>query len=200
MRAYRSSFSALAVTVLMVGCADPASIVIEPLRVINWSPAGGGFCVDIGATVSATFSDDLTDASLSDANFYLQGAAGDVPATLEYDKLTYTIRLKPTDPLAFDALFTAIATSGITGREQGRLAVQIDASFTTIKRNGCTPGVECSLPSDCPGTQICANIGVCRDECVTDKDCYHGTCAAGACVPNPHPHPGGGGDAASGDP
>ncbi|MBW2459627.1 MAG: hypothetical protein JRI68_34355, partial [Deltaproteobacteria bacterium] len=40
-------------------CVDPTSVVIEPLRVINWAPASGAFCIDVGATVSGTFSDDL---------------------------------------------------------------------------------------------------------------------------------------------
>ncbi|MBI5509651.1 MAG: Ig-like domain-containing protein [Deltaproteobacteria bacterium] len=165
-------------------CADPTSIVVEPLRVINWSPAGGAFCVDVRATVSATFSDDITADSLSADSFYLTAAAGKVAGALEYDKATFTVRLTPDQPLDFDMLYTVVAGSGLRGVDDGRLAVDLEASFMTIARNGCTPGVECTRPSDCPGSQICANVGVCVDECVTDKDCYRGTCQAAACVPN----------------
>jgi hypothetical protein len=63
----------------------------------------------------------------------------------------------------------------------------------TIARSGCTPGVECSLPSDCPDPQqICSNVGLCIDECVTDRDCYRGTCADGSCIADPLPDSGGG--------
>ena len=61
------------------------------------------------------------------------------------------------------------------------------------------------ITSDCGVLNIharLASIGsMIRDECVTDKDCYHGTCATGGtCVPNELPDTGGGGDPGPGDP
>lgn len=185
---------------LGAACVDPTSVVIEPLRVINWSPASGAFCVDINAAVSATFSDDLEADSLSAESFYMRDADGNVDTTVTYDAATFTARLQPAAALAFDTLYTVVAAQGIRGRDQGGLAVELDASFQTVARYGCTPGVECVLPSDCPGEQICANIGICIDECVTDKDCFRGTCDAGTCVPEQEVDGGGGDPAGGGDP
>jgi hypothetical protein len=177
------SLATLTIAITVAACADPTSIVIEPLRVINWSPGSGAFCVDVNAAIAATFSDDLVADSLTSESLYVLYAGGTVDAALSYDEAVYTARLTPDEPLSFDTLYTIVATKEIRGREQGRLAVDLEASFLTRARQGCKSDVECSLPSDCPGTQICANIGVCIDECVTDKDCYRGTCASGTCIP-----------------
>jgi hypothetical protein len=194
MQKYLNRVAVAAVTVLAGACANPTAIVVEPLRVINWSPASGAFCIGVDTTVAATFSDDIDPASLTAATFHLNDASGPVAATLDYDKASFTAKLTPSAKLTFDQLYTIVAGSGLRGTAEGRLAIDLDASFMTVERTGCTPGVECSRPSDCPGTQICANIGVCIDECVTDKDCYRGTCqTGGTCVPN-SPADGGGGD------
>ena len=189
--------SILLVAAFSAACVDPTSVVIEPLRVINWSPASGAFCVDVNASISATFSDDLVAESVSADSFYLRSADGAVAAAVTYDSATFTAVLQPSGPLLFDTLYTVVAAESIRGQAQGRLSVDLDASFQTVARYGCTPGVECVLPSDCPGEQICANIGVCIDECVTDKDCFRGRCELGSCVPDQETD---GGDPGAGDP
>ncbi len=188
------------VIAVCAACSEPAGIVIEPLRVINWSPASGAFCVGVDAVVSATFSDQLVESSVTADSFYLADADGPVETALAYDAANYTIRATPAAPLAFDRLYAVVATTALRGQAHGRLAVNLEAAFITVARAGCVPGEpECQLPSDCPGTQICARIGVCVDECVSDKDCYHATCELGTCVPVA-PADGGGGDPGGGDP
>jgi hypothetical protein len=190
----------LLVAWLGAGCVDPTAVVIEPLRVINWSPTSGAFCVDVNARISATFSDVLDTATLTADTFYLLSADGRVDATVSYDLAALTAELEPTESLRFDTLYTVVAAQGIRSQEQGGLSVDLDASFQTVARNGCTPGVECVLPSECPDNQICANIGICIDECVTDKDCFRGTCdlSSNTCVPESQ-EDGGGGDPEPGD-
>jgi hypothetical protein len=171
-------------------CTNPTSIVIEPLRVINWSPASGSFCIETDVTIYATFSDNVEADSLTADSLYLLDSDGNVEATLAYDEQNYTARLTPSDPLDFGRVYTVVATTEIRSTEKGRLPVELETSFQTVPRTGCTPGVECSLPSDCenecPGSDacICANIGVCIPECVTDADCFRGSCSNGACIPD----------------
>lgn len=178
------------VAVAATACTNPTSIIIEPLRVINWSPASGSFCIETDVTIYATFSDNIEADSLTTESLYLLDSDGTVAVTLSYDEQNYTARLTPTDPLEFGRVYTVVATTDIRSTEKGRLPVELEASFETVPRTGCTPGVECSLPSDCedlcPGSDvcICANIGVCVPECVTDADCFRGTCSTGACVPS----------------
>ena len=204
MRINSTPILAVALVGLGTACTSPTSIVVEPLRVINWAPVSGAFCVDVGTTVSATFSDDLDPSTLTNEAFLLKSAHGHPAASGRHDKSTFTAKLRPNTPLSFDTLYTAVVASGVRGTQQGRLAVDLDASFTTVARSGCRPGVQCQRPSDCPGTQICSNIGTCIDECVTDKDCYRGHCSTGTCVPLSPPDTGGGdpavGDPAGGDP
>ncbi|OGQ91340.1 MAG: hypothetical protein A2289_11400 [Deltaproteobacteria bacterium RIFOXYA12_FULL_58_15] len=169
---------------LAAGCVEPASIVIEPLRVINWSPASNTICVTTETNISATFSDDLVADSINSDTFVIRDADGVVEAAVTYDKTSFTARLQPQQSLAFDRSYTIIAKESIRGLAKGQLAVDLEASFTTVPRYGCTPGVECEYHSDCPGNQICARTGVCIDECVTSKDCYRGTCASGICIPD----------------
>lgn len=181
-------------------CTSPTSIVIEPLRVINWSPAAGSFCIPTDATIFATFSDNVELDSLTEESFHLLDSAGTVPAAIAYDEPNFTVTLTPTDALAFATVYTIIAATEIRSADMGRLPVQVSASFQTVARGGCIPvdDQRCSLPSDCPGTQICANIGICIDECVTSKDCFRGTCTSGTCIPDAEAD-GGPGDPTPGD-
>ncbi len=181
-------------------CVQPATMVVEPLRVINWFPDHGAICTSVGVTLKATFSHDVDPETLTADSLHLQDSNGRVAASIDYDRATFTAHLLPAAALAYDRLHTIVATTEIRAVERGNLPVELTASFTTVSRSGCTPGVECQLPSDCPAPQICANIGVCIDECVTDRDCYYGSCNAGTCFddadPDGEPMPG---DAMSGD-
>ena len=165
------------------GCTTPTSVVIEPLRVINWSPPSGAFCVGVEANVWITFSDDLEPDSLNADSITLRNSAGPVNTVISYDAPNFTARLAPAATLLYDDLYTVVITEGVSGKEVGNMSVRLEASFQTVARSGCTPGVECTMPSDCPGTQICANTGVCRSECVTDRDCHRAECRQGSCMP-----------------
>ncbi|MFC1610847.1 Ig-like domain-containing protein, partial [Myxococcota bacterium] len=185
----------------LAGCTEPTSIIIQPLRVLYWSP-GGAYCVDVTTKVSATFSADLIQDSVTAESFFLRGDGGPVAGNLEYDEATFSVHLTPDAPLAFDQQYTAVATKEIESKSMGRLAIDLEASFVTVSRTGCKPPIDCEPPdcctlsSQCPGVQICLN-GTCTDECLTDRDCFRGRCVGGGCVPEID---GGGGDPASGDP
>jgi len=212
----RHSVSAVLISgaAFVTACTTPASIVLEPLRIINISPAGGAFCIAPDATIHVTFSAPLVEATITDDAIYLLDAGGKIPTTQSYHLESYTVGLDPVAPLGFETLYTLVATQDLHSAEKGRLPVAVEASFLTVARLGCVPGVECSLPSDCEGpekcpdsdTCICANIGVCVPECVTDNDCFRGTCNAGTCIPDAAPDGGnpagdpGGDPSAAGDP
>jgi hypothetical protein len=167
----------------VVGCGEPTAIVIEPLRIIAWSPAAYP-CVDPGVTVRAVFSADLDPATLSAASFSLLDTDGVVPTTIEYDSATSTASLQPVERLAFDRSYTASATEVISSLDRGGLPAPVASSFHTISRSGCLPSPDCFHPSDCDAGQICSNLGLCVSECVTDRDCYRGRCHSGSCVPD----------------
>ncbi len=169
--------------VLVTACAEPSTVVIQPLRIINWSPGSGAVCVDPAAQVFVTFSDDLVTTSFGGGAIALRDSDGPVDTTLSYDKPTFTAHLAPVAALDFGRLYTVVVADTVAGTNDGPLPVELSSSFQTVGRTGCTPAPECQRPSDCPGTQLCSNIGTCIDACVTDRDCPVGlTCQAGSCM------------------
>jgi hypothetical protein len=176
----------LGVAVELGACAAPPTFLLEPLRVLNWVPAAGATCVAVDTPVLVTFSHEL-DATSVDANAVaLWSPKGAEDSTIAYDATTFTVRLTPKAPLAYDTLHTVRLGAGLRGAstEQGALGVDLEASFKTLGQGGCLPDVACFLRSDCESGQICSNIGVCVAECVTDVDCQEARCVAGGCVAN----------------
>lgn len=172
----------LVAAVALGACGQATSVVVQPLRVINWVPSGGAVCVDPNTRVLVTFSDDLVAASVTAQSLYLASSDGPIAGAPQYDKLTQTVRLAPPASLDFGRLYTIVLTTALEGAHEGTLPVQLESSFATVQRTGCAPGPECQHPSDCPGTQLCSSIGTCIDACVTDRDCPTGqACTAGAC-------------------
>ncbi len=174
------------VSILLVccgACAEPPTVVVQPLRVINWSPAGGAVCVDTVTKVLVTFSDDIELSTLTPESLRVVTADGNaVASTLGYDKTTLTASLTFAAPFEFDRVYNIVIDDTVESANQGQLGVELSSSFQTIKRTGCTRELQCQLPSDCPGTQVCSSTGVCIDQCRTDRDCPSGrTCQDGSC-------------------
>lgn len=49
--------------------------------------------------------------------------------------------------------------------------------------NVCQPDTPCSYNSQCPGSQVCAIDGECRDQCAADRDCVaEQVCVTGVCA------------------
>jgi hypothetical protein len=183
--AARGTWLAAVMAVLGSGCVQPTSGIVEPLRILNWSPAAGSTCVATDVTIFATFSSDLDPASLDDETFHLRDANGEVAATIEYDQANFTVRLRANDPLIAGQAYTVVVAAGLESKDEGRLAANVENGFLTAAASGCTH-VVCHGPSDCPG-QVCGNIGVCIDACVTDRDCHGGTCSNRSCNGGPPP-------------
>jgi hypothetical protein len=166
-------------------------VPLDPLRVVEWSPASGSACVETDVAIHTTFSGDVEADSLTAESLYLVDSSARVETTLSYDEQSHTAQLTPTAPLDDGRVYAVVATTEIRSAEKGGLLEEQAASFQTAPRTGCAPDVECSLPSDCdgkcPGSDacICSNIGVCGPECLTDVDCFRGTCTRGACIPDP---------------
>ncbi len=180
----------------LAACSQPAAVLIEPLRVLNWSPSPGAICVRTDIAIHATFSASLDESSLSAESFFVQDAGGPLAATIDYDATAQTATLTLQAPLDYEQLYTAVVV-GVRSEEQGVLPVRLESSFQTVARSGCAPAVECQRDSDCTAPEICANIGVCVPQCVTDRDCYIGTCSSGTCIESDSNPPGG--DPAVGD-
>lgn len=184
--ATRHRLSAVVLTLavgLATACLEPPSLVIKPFRVINWAPGSGTICVDTLSEVLVTFSEDLAVGSLTGESLQLVGTDElTVPTEVRYEGSSFTAILTPDEALDFDARYRVVADEALEGAEQGPLAVTLESTFRTIGRLGCTPVVDCQLPSDCLEDQFCSSVGTCIPECITSRDCPNGTtCTDGSC-------------------
>ena len=174
---------------LMIGCGEPTAVVVEFLRVINWSPVHGAVCVGTDSTILATFSDDLALDTLSASTFYLEDDHGSLGITPEYDAATMTASLDPPGGLAYDQTYVVVAAAGLKGKTDGALVSELQASFQTVPRGGCGSSVECTLASECAAAGaglVCSTDGRCVP-CGGDADCRFAygvgyVCGGGACV------------------
>ncbi len=166
-----------------VACVQPESIVLEPLRIVNWAPASATTCVDTDVDILVTFSSDLDPNSLTGDSLELINAEGRVSTTITYDPDTYTVTLTPDENLAYDTLFAVRAQTGITTIDADNLPVNLDSSFQTTGRLGCSPVAECRVASECSEEQLCSSVGTCIAECLTSQDCPGGmSCDDGVCT------------------
>jgi hypothetical protein len=107
------------------------STVTPPPTVISTIPANGVTNVPISQTVSATFSEPMTPASITAATFTVTGSGGTaVAGTVTYSGVTATFT--PAASLAFGATYTATITNGAMAQAGIPLAANYVWTFTTI--------------------------------------------------------------------
>jgi Protein of unknown function (DUF1566)/Bacterial Ig-like domain len=97
--------------------------------VLSVSPANAATNVVISSNISATFSESMALASITAANFTLNGGAGNVSGSVSYSGTTATFN--PNDSLAFNTSYTATITTGVTDAAGNALATNFTWGFTT---------------------------------------------------------------------
>jgi hypothetical protein len=126
-----SRFSPLPLLILLSGCKEPVAIQ-GYLSLLNISPPGGSANIDVDVAVVATFSEQLVSDSVSPVSAYIEDADGQaLNADLSYDDDTWTVYLTPTESLIEATTYTTVFSTGISGQENGALAQEVRASFTT---------------------------------------------------------------------
>ena len=116
------------------------------------TPASGATSVNVGTTVTATFSKAMDTATIGTSTFELRGASNTlVPATVAYNASTNTATLTPSSALANGATYTATVKGGATDPRVkdlagNALAANVTWSFTTTTAAG--PTCPCSLWSN----------------------------------------------------
>ena len=99
-------------------------------------PAANATKVTRGANVSATFSDEMDQSTISTTSFKLvrQGTSTPVSATVSYDPATKTATLNPSASLKREATYTATVTTGAKDEGGNPLAQQETWSFKVKRR------------------------------------------------------------------
>ena len=120
-----------------------------PPAVTAVTPASGGGNVSLGTSVSATFSEPISVASVTGTSFVLRDGGGNaVAATVSASGSTAT--LQPSAPLASSTTYTATLLSGTNGIKDtagNALAADFTWSFTTLTVDVSPPSSTFTFPA-----------------------------------------------------
>jgi Bacterial Ig-like domain len=97
--------------------------------VLSTSPTANGVDVPVTASLTATFSEPMSTATLNTATFTVYQGANPVPGTVTYNGVTATFA--STNPLAKGIQYTATITTGAQDLAGDALATNFAWSFTT---------------------------------------------------------------------
>ncbi len=122
-----------------------------PPTVVGRSPAPGASEVSTGATVTATFDEDLDVSTVDETTFLLQdGASQAVAAGVTYDPATRTAVLVPDEVLQPTSNYTAVVVGGPGGVADvagNPLAADVTWTFTTEGLDTTPPVVTGQSPA-----------------------------------------------------
>lgn len=102
-----------------------------PPQVSSTDPAEGAVDQDVGAAVSAEFSESLDDSTVSETSFTLSSPSGDVSGAVTYDQDSRTATFTPDSDLSPNTLYTATLSTAIRDLFGNALATAYSWSFTT---------------------------------------------------------------------
>jgi hypothetical protein len=128
--------SPLLLLLLGTACKDP--IVLESyLAIVHISPNDGAVNIPVDTIITATFSEDLDEDSVTPIDVYLADEDGvPVESELDYDSTNATISLVPLDLLANNATYELVLGEGIEGLTSGTMVQEIQTQFTTSGQGG----------------------------------------------------------------
>jgi hypothetical protein len=131
MRKYRIGFMSLLATLLVVFVAGCGQETVTLPGVVSVTPAQGSVNVAVSTTITATFSEAMSSASISTSTFTLAAPGGvAVTGTVAYSGGVATFT--PSAALANSATYTATITTGAATPGGAELIGPYVWSFTTV--------------------------------------------------------------------
>jgi hypothetical protein len=115
----------------IMGCAlTSGSANTAPPTVDSTVPAGSALSVGLYGTITATFSTAMDPATITAANFTVEGA-GPVTGTVDYDDSNNTAIFTPSTPLIASSVHTVTITTGVKDVAGNALATKKVWIFVT---------------------------------------------------------------------
>lgn len=115
--------------------------------VIATVPADNGFEVPTGAALTATFSQPMDDATITEVTFTLAQGDTSIGGSVTFDGATDTATFTPDDPLTLETFYTATITIGARNAEGIALENDYVWTFRTADDN-LPPTVTSTTPVD----------------------------------------------------
>jgi hypothetical protein len=112
-----------------------APVDTTPPVVTAVTPSGGATSVLTNSTVTVTFSEGLSAATVNSATIYLTSGGATVASNVSYNAATNSVTLTPQAPLANSTTYTVIVVGGASGVKDlagNALATNASSSFTTV--------------------------------------------------------------------
>ena len=122
-------YMALLLALIVAGCGHEQGLGPIPPAVMSTIPANGAVGVALNSTISATFNESMSPATINATTFTVAGPGGAVAGTVMYSGGTATF--VPNSSLAADTAYTATITTGARNPLGTSLAVNYVWSFTT---------------------------------------------------------------------
>jgi hypothetical protein len=118
------------------GCGSGSGTRLPVPAVVSTAPADAATGVHLGATISATFNQQMNGTTVNDSTFVLSDPSGALVAgSVTYDSASFIATFTPLAPLAPNTVYMAGISSGVTNIADAPLPNDFTWSFTT----GTTP-------------------------------------------------------------
>ncbi len=145
-----------------------------PPTVLSTSPLGGATDVDVGTSITATFSEAMDGSTITGSTFTLSSTSP-VSGTVTYDSGTNTATLTPSAALGYMTTYTATITTGATDLAGNSISSNYTWSFTTMSA--------VSLPET--GQTTCYDASGNSIDCATQGQTQDGAVLGGVSWPSP---------------
>ena len=124
---------ALSPTEIQTDMASRIQPDLTPPAVTAFTPVSGKTGLNVGSSVTATFSRTLQSSTVNANTFMLKDPAGNtVPATISYDSSTNVATLDPNAALLYGTIYRAVLPAGGVKDLGGNpIAADSQTSFTT---------------------------------------------------------------------
>lgn len=141
---FKKSVFLMSLLVAVYGCGSGggSSTDTTPPTVSSVSPANGATGVALSATISATFSEEMEESTVTTSTFAISTGGNNINGTISHSGNTYTFT--PSTSLTSNTQYTATITTGVKDSAGNALASNYTWSFTTGATD--TPTVSSTSP------------------------------------------------------
>jgi hypothetical protein len=136
------------------GCGKETAATVAP-SVISTVPVAGATGVPVNQVISAAFSQPMKPSTITSTTFLLAGpGAAPIAGTVSYNATGSVASFTPTSLLAYNTIYTATITTGVTNTVGVQPAASYTWSFTTSAQPTVIATVPAAGATGVPVTQV----------------------------------------------
>ncbi|MCP4754536.1 MAG: Ig-like domain-containing protein [Proteobacteria bacterium] len=113
-------------------CSDTLPVAPPP-AIVSVSPSTGATGVDVESVISATFDQNMNDATMTISNFFVSDGTNNISGSIAYTNKTATFT--HIADLKYNTQYTVLISTGVRNEDDVPLADNYSWSFTTKMDN-----------------------------------------------------------------